>query len=79
MITVHTLANTAAILLHQHIADEMGSSYSKCIRAANACMLTIKSLSQADFEMLDPIVGVRCPFVARGPVLIHFPNRAAGL
>ncbi|KAF8913605.1 hypothetical protein CPB85DRAFT_1298483 [Mucidula mucida] len=57
LITVHTLANTATILLFQRFAHEGGHAYEKCVQAANTCLSIVKSLSTSDFSMLDPILG----------------------
>ncbi|KAG7439610.1 uncharacterized protein BT62DRAFT_1081491 [Guyanagaster necrorhizus] len=57
LITVHTLAHASIIILHQPFARDDAHSYDRSSRAARACALIIKSMTDSDFNFLDPIVG----------------------
>lgn len=58
-VTNHTLAHSAIIHLYYPFGTEDPSSYEKCLRAARSIMTVVKSLSDVDFDFLDPIIGVR--------------------
>jgi len=57
LIVVHTLAHAAMIHLYSRFAREDPISYDKCLRSARACVAIIKHVTDADFGLLDPIVG----------------------
>ncbi|KAK0505291.1 hypothetical protein EDD18DRAFT_1399387 [Armillaria luteobubalina] len=57
LITVHTLAHASIIILHQPFARDDAHSYDRSSRAARACASIIKSMTDSDFNFLDPIVG----------------------
>ncbi|KAK0475557.1 hypothetical protein IW261DRAFT_1567958 [Armillaria novae-zelandiae] len=57
LITVHTLAHASIIILHQPFARDDAHSYERSSRAARACASIIKSMTDSDFNFLDPIVG----------------------
>ncbi len=58
LITVHTLAHASIIILHQPFSRDDAHSYDRSSRAARACASIIKSMTDSDFNFLDPIVGV---------------------
>lgn len=60
LIVIHSLANAAMIHLCYRFSQEEPVLYEKSLRAAHACVNIIKHISDADFNFLDPIIGVSC-------------------
>ena len=80
MYLIHTLAHTAMIRLHQPFITEDQRSSETALRAASAVVLVVKHIADADFDFLDPLIGVShtVSFV-RVRVLIGFcPHSTAG-
>lgn len=57
-ITIHTLAHVAIIHLYYPLGHEDPAAYEKCLRAARCCVSITKSITEPDYELLDPILGV---------------------
>ena len=58
LIVVHTLAQAAIIRLHFRFSDNNPLRHERCLRAARACLFVIRHVGEADYDYLDPIVGV---------------------
>ena len=58
LIVIHSLANAAMIHLCYRFSQEDPVLYEKSLRAAHACVNIIKHIADADFNFLDPIIGV---------------------
>ena len=71
---IHSLAHTAMIRLHQPFITDDQLSREKSVRAASAVVLVVKHIAEADFDFLDPLIGVsHIPrLFSRGPLLIEF-------
>jgi len=57
LIVVHTLVQTAMILLYQRFAQNDAIAYEKCSGAAKTAVEIIKYISDHDYDFLDPIIG----------------------
>ena len=62
LIVIHTLAHAALISLHFPFMRDNNVSRQKCLRSARSVILVIKHIAEADFDYLDPILGVRLFF-----------------
>jgi hypothetical protein len=58
LLIVHSLAQAAMIHLYYRFGNDDPASYEKALRAARACVGIIKHIADADFDLLDPIIGV---------------------
>jgi hypothetical protein len=59
LIAAHTLAHTASIQLYRPFTQDGPITFDKCSRAARACVSVIEHISEQDFGLVDPIIGVR--------------------
>lgn len=57
-LTIHTLAHAATIHLYYPFGHEDPVAYDKCLRAARCCASITKHISDAEYDFLDPILGV---------------------
>ena len=57
-ITAYTLANAAMIHLSSLFGDRDPTAYEKSLRAAKCCVSIVKYITEADYEFLDPVLGV---------------------
>ena len=57
--TIHSLAHTAMIRLHQPFIQDDQHSRDMSIRAARAVTVVTKHIADADYDYLDPVIGVR--------------------
>lgn len=71
-ITIHTLAHVAIIHLYSPFGHEDPVAYEKCLQAARCCVSITKHVAEADYEFLDPILGVRVPVLCPDACLIAF-------
>lgn len=55
---IHSLTHTAMIRLHQPFITDDQVSREKSLRAARSVTLVTKHISDADFDYLDPLMGV---------------------
>lgn len=55
---IHSLAHTAMIRLHQPFITDDQLSREKSVRSAGAVVLVVKHMAEADFDFLDPLIGV---------------------
>lgn len=62
LIAAHTLAHTASIQLYRPFTQDGPITFDKCSRAARACVAVIEHITEQDFGLVDPIIGV-CPFI----------------
>lgn len=60
LIVIHSLAHAAMICLHSPFMQDNNVSRQKCVRSARSVILVTKHIAEADFDYLDPILGVRC-------------------
>ncbi|KAF7790044.1 hypothetical protein EIP86_000993 [Pleurotus ostreatoroseus] len=62
---IHSLAHTAMIRLHQPFIQDDQHSRDMSIRAARAVVVVTKHIADADYDYLNPLIGVsgelRCP------------------
>jgi hypothetical protein len=58
LIVVHTLAHASMIHLYSRFARDDPISQDKCVRSARSSVAVIKHIADADFILLDPIIGV---------------------
>lgn len=65
---VHSLAHTAMVRLHQPFITDDQMSREKSARAARSVVLVAKHIAEADYEYLDPLIGVR--FLALRPPML---------
>ena len=56
--TIHSLAHTAIIHLHQPFIQDDQHSRDMSIRAARAVTVVTKHIADADYDYLDPVIGV---------------------
>ena len=56
--TIHSLAHTAMIRLHQPFIQDDQHARDMSIRAARAVTVVIKHIADADYDYLDPVIGV---------------------
>ena len=59
LIVIHSLAHASMIRLHAPFMHDDGVSREKCLRAARSLIHVTKLITDADFEFLDPVIGVR--------------------
>ena len=59
LIVIHSLAHASMIRLHAPFMHDDGVSREKCLRAARSMIHVTKLITDADFEFLDPVIGVR--------------------
>ena len=59
LVVIHSLAHASMIRLHAPFMRDDGVSRDKCIRAARSLIHVTKLITDADFDFLDPINGVR--------------------
>ena len=57
-IAIHTLAHAAIVNLYYPFGPEDPVAYEKCLRAARCSVSITKHIAEADYEFLDPILGV---------------------
>ena len=63
LVLVHTLAHVSIIQLHHSFAQKDPASHAKCYRAAETVVEIIRRTPDHEFQLLDPIIGVRiAPF-----------------
>jgi len=62
-ITIHTLTHAATIHLYHPFGHEDPVAYEKCLGAARCCVSITKHITEADYEFLDPILGVSPPLL----------------
>ncbi len=62
---IHSLAYAAMIRLHQPFIQDDQVSRDKSLQAARSVTLVTKLLTEADFEYLDPLIGVSASFPTR--------------
>lgn len=62
-IAIHTLAHVAIIRLYYPFGHEDPVAYEKCLQAARCCVSIIKHIAEADYDFLDPILGVGLSFL----------------
>lgn len=55
---IHSLAHTAMMRLHQPFITDDQLSREKSVRAASAVVLVVKHIPEADYDFLDPLIGV---------------------
>lgn len=58
LIAAHTLAHTASIQLYRPFAQDDPIIFGKCTQAARACVAVIEHITEQDFGLVDPIIGV---------------------
>lgn len=58
-LAAHTLAHSAIMNLYHPFSRDDPGAYEKCIRAAKAIVAIINNLGDQDYDLLDPMVGVR--------------------
>lgn len=58
LIVCHSLAQAALIHLYFRFGQDDPVSYDKSLRAARSCVNIIKHITDADFDFLEPIIGV---------------------
>ncbi len=58
LIVIHSLAHASMIRLHAPFMLDDTGSRDKCLRAARSLIHVTKLITDADFEFLDPVVGV---------------------
>lgn len=58
LIVIHSLAHASMIRLHAPFMRDDGVSREKAIRAARSLIHVTKLITDADFEFLDPVIGV---------------------
>jgi hypothetical protein len=58
LIVCHSLSQSALIHLYFRFGQDDSASYEKSLRAARSCISIIKHIADADFDFLDPIIGV---------------------
>lgn len=59
LIVIHSLAHASMIRLHAPFMRDDGVSREKSLRAARSLIHVTKLVTDADFEFLDPVIGVR--------------------
>lgn len=57
-LATHTLAHVAIIHLYYPFGHEDPVAYEKCLRAARCCVSITKHIAEAEYDFLDPILGV---------------------
>jgi hypothetical protein len=57
-IALHTLTQAAIIYLYHPSGPEDPVLYEKCLRAVQCCVANTKHISAADYDFLDPILGI---------------------
>lgn len=65
LLAAHTLAHTALIQLYRPFAQDDPMTFDKSSQAARACVSVIEHITDQDFGLVDPIIGV-CLFTTRG-------------
>lgn len=63
LIVVHTLAQAALVRLHYRFSENNHLRHEKCLQAARACLLIIRHIGDADYDYLDPIIGVSTTYI----------------
>jgi hypothetical protein len=70
LIAAHTLAYTASIQLYRPFTQDGPATFDKCSRAARACVAVIEHITEQDFSLVDPIIGV-CLFKSLSVLIIN--------
>lgn len=58
-LAAHTLAHSAIMHLYRPFSRDDPGAYQKCLRGARAVVAIINNLGDRDYDLLDPMVGVR--------------------
>lgn len=77
LIAAHTLAHTASIQLYRPFTQNGPATFDKCSRAARACVSVIEHITEQDFALVDPIIGV-CLFQSLSVLIIDFRESHVG-
>ncbi|RPD58691.1 hypothetical protein L226DRAFT_457383 [Lentinus tigrinus ALCF2SS1-7] len=73
LIVIHSLAHASMIRLHAPFMRDDTASRDKCLRAARSLIHVTKLITDADFELLDPVIG--CCWASAAKVLEHELSR----
>lgn len=60
LVDMQTLIHAATIHLHRDALETQSQSYQKCVWAANAMTSMIRAMADNDYDLLCPIIAVRC-------------------